>query len=275
MIEIERAYSEVLDDIVSIHDFERGDEIYQGRFKCDKCDSELIARKGTINAHHFASKTPHEDDCEHLQRQIETQKGVAKYVIDLDRFSYRDENPVLPGDTGGGRPEGSTNKNAFTHMKTLKEMVELDQFLVNGDITREDIKGIGGRNWDNFFIKQLDKKLISKIEENEERNSHQVFVFKGKVSKVWNNAYGAHVNIKGTRFDNYASSIQLRILHAKFTEEAQEDFNNKAEQNMQEMAVIGVPEIRNSENRNGQKFKKVLIEIEHEKWKNHVYQFDG
>lgn len=63
MILIDNAISLYTNSLIDIMDFKRQSETYKNDFVCPYCRAKLIARKGSINAHHFASREAHFKDC--------------------------------------------------------------------------------------------------------------------------------------------------------------------------------------------------------------------
>lgn len=146
----------------------------------------------------------------------------------------------------------------------MKNLVELDSLISNGTISRNDISGISGRNWNNFYIKELSKDVIEKIMEYNQRNSLTPYIFQGVVSKVWNYKSGAYFNIKGKIVYGKATSVKVKVTKSNFKNETLELWN---EVNF-EIAVLGVPIIVEDE-----QFRSIYIVIDREKISERIYEF--
>lgn len=262
MILIEESISLLTNTLVNIMDFDRGDQIYRAGFKCNICGARLIARKGTINAHHFASIENHSEDCVYSVSGFLNANTSMKIRIELPEF--RSPSNVIPTHQSNSSGSGVTIETSST-VTTLEKICELDEMLMLGSITRRDLTGISGRNWENFFITELSYRLILKIEDYNDRGSNVPYVFKGEVKKVWNHYLkGAFLYIKGKYINGKYTSVMVRIPNSSFNEDTIALWN---EENFQ-VAVLGVPIIEEDET-----FRTILIDVPREKLEQRIYEY--
>lgn len=262
MILIDKAISLYTGNIINIMDFDRQSEIYQNDFECPFCGAKLIARKGSINAHHFASREAHSEDCPYEVSNFtdsEANQKIKIYLPDFDKSSVKSSEKTI---SHSGETKNIITTNTISDLKSL---VEIDSLISNGSLTRTEISGISGRNRDNFYIKELSKEVIEKIIEYNQRNSLTPYVFQGVVSKAWNYyRLGAFLNINGKYIHGKSTSVKIKVKNNRFKEETINLWN---EENF-EIAVLGIPVIEENEH-----FRSIIIEIQREKISERIYEF--
>lgn len=261
MILIDKAISLYTDSIIGIMDFDRQSEVYRNDFKCPFCDARLIARKGSINAHHFASREAHSLGCPYEVSNFGVNELNQKIKIVLPDFN---ESPVVNTVESHSKKSKKTKIVTTSTISELKNLVELDSLISSGTISRSEIYGISGRNWNNFYIKELSSEIVKKIAENNQRGSLTPYIFQGIVSRVWNYSNNAFFNIKGKLVYGKATSVKVKIPKSNFKQETIDLWNEESF----EIAVLGVPFIEEEE-----KFRSIYILIDNEKITERIYEF--